>query len=93
MLPLIITTVIMLSGMATPAQSKGTIRQQEQQTNICDDVRTRDGCITSAALGSIYFTCEGGVQTLFTCNGGCQQHNAANLPTCDDGKLFTGTID
>lgn len=95
--PLLPILLIITSGgiTTTAALSPGSARtSQDQQINICQDVQTRDGCITSAALGSVYFTCgEDGVQTLFTCDGGCQQHNAANLPTCDNGKLFGGTID
>ena len=84
--------ILMLSGLATATQLDDT--KQDQAINICDDVNTRDGCITSAALGqSIYFTCENNTQTLFTCDGGCRQNNAANLPTCDFGILYNGTID
>lgn len=90
MKPTFITIIMMLSGVSTAAQFEST---RQKEINICQDVKTRDGCITSAALGSIYFTCENGVQTLFTCDGGCRQNNAANLPTCDFGVLFNGTID
>lgn len=81
--------VVMLSGLATAAEVSG-----RQSVNICQTVQTQNGCIQSASFSSpIFFTCENGQQTLFTCDGGCRQGNAANLPTCDNGKLFNGTID
>lgn len=86
------TIVTILSGLVIAFQPNGT--RHEQEINICQDVQTKDGCVTSASLGqSIYFTCEDGIQTLYTCDGGCRQNNAANLPTCDFGALFNGTID
>lgn len=80
--------VTILSVLAT-----ADVTVKEQEINICEDVQSKDGCITSASLGSIYFTCMDGLQTLFLCDGGCRQDNAANLPTCDYGTLFNGTID
>ncbi|POS72320.1 hypothetical protein DHEL01_v209281 [Diaporthe helianthi] len=81
--------VIMLSSLATGAEVR-----VRQSVNICQTVQTQNGCIQSASFSSpIFFTCVNGQQTLFTCDGGCRQENAANLPTCDNGKLFNGMID
>jgi hypothetical protein len=89
MLALAAGVVIVLSGLATGAEVSG-----RQSINICQTVQTQNGCIQSASFSSpIFFTCVNGQQTLFTCDGGCRQQNAANLPTCDNGQLFNGTID
>lgn len=81
--------LFMLSGLTVGADVSG-----RQSVNICQTVQTQNGCIQSASFSSpIFFTCVNGQQTLFTCDGGCRQENAANLPTCDNGKLFNGTID
>lgn len=84
-----IAVVLVLNSLATAAQVS-----ERQTVNICQTVQTQNGCIQSASFSSpIFFTCVNGQQTLFTCDGGCRQENAANLPTCDNGKLFNGTID
>lgn len=63
--------------------------------NICAAVvGFSNGCVNTSTVDSpLFFVCANGLQTLFTCaGGGCRQQNAANLPTCDDGQLFNGTI-
>lgn len=68
--------------------------RQTGGVNICAAVEgTLNGCVESSAAGQpLFFTCSNGTQTLFSCDGGCRQQNAANLPTCDNGQLFNGSV-
>lgn len=68
--------------------------RQDGGVNICAAVQgSSNGCVESAAVATpLFFVCANGVQTLFTCDGGCKQQNAANLPTCDNGQPFNGSV-
>lgn len=70
------------------------VARQAGGVNICAALQgTANGCVKSGAVDQpLFFTCANGVQTLFTCDGGCKQQNAANLPTCDNGQLFNGSV-
>lgn len=84
--------VAMQSSLCSAFPSIG--RRQAGGANICAAVQgTLNGCVESAAVDQpLFFTCSNGIQTLFTCDGGCRQQNAANLPTCDNGQLFNGSV-
>lgn len=88
-----------LAAALVAAQSSETLgapllTRQAGGVDICAAVQgTLNGCVESAAAGQpLFFTCSNGTQTLFTCDGGCRQQNAANLPTCDNGQLFNGSV-
>ncbi|CAN8103631.1 unnamed protein product [Discula destructiva] len=86
------------SSLAFPALvgvGVGVGSRQAGGVNICGSVPpgTLNGCIESAAVAQpLFFVCANNVQTVFTCDGGCRQQNAANLPTCDNGQPFTGSL-
>lgn len=92
----ILATAALTAGtLSSLATGYPLVAARQGDVNICAAVQgTQNGCVESAAAGkqALFFTCDNGTQTLFTCDGGCRQQNAANLPTCDNGKLFNGTI-
>lgn len=93
--PTTLAAVIALLATSASCHAQPLISsRQAGGVNICAAVQgTSNGCVESAAVAEpLFFTCSNSVQTLFTCDGGCRQLNAANLPTCDNGKLFHGSV-